>query len=177
MAIKRFLYRPTQKLVFEDGKCLLLEAAPENIKLDSLGNGLYTTLPVLSALALLYMPIGVVTTTVSVLAFGTSLNNYLSWNQISKRLIKRVYLLNDGKTIEIENFYMINNVVKWKIEDLYDRKVTSDTVLMWKELENFLLIKTLDDCFSFDDDSLNYYPDVLKAVHNRENIDLSESEI
>ena len=86
-------------------------------------------------------------------------------------------MLNDGKTIEIENFYMINNVVKWKIEDLYDRKVTSDTVLMWKELENFLLIKTLDDCFSFDDDSLNYYPDVLKAVHNRENIDLSESEI
>lgn len=173
--LKRFLYRPTENLVFKDGKCLLLESDQTQIKFYPVVTGGITTFTALSAISLLFGPVGVIRTAATALAFGTSLLLSRSWNEYSKLVVKRIYLLNDGKTIEIVNFGIMNNVLKFKIEDLKDPETSESTKLKMKELGSWVIETKQDSWFVIQPQNQTYYPDVLKAVFKAENIDLSES--
>ena len=173
--LKRFLYRPTENLVFKDGKCLIVEADPFNTKMYSIIAGTIAAYSALSALGLFFGPIGVIRTAATALAFGASLLLSKSWNEYSKQVVKRIYLLSDGKTIEIVNFSMMNSVIKLKIEDLKDPETSESTKLKMKEFETWVIETKQDDWFLIQPNNQTYYPDVLKAVFKVENIDLSES--
>ena len=173
--LKRFLYRPTENLVFKDGKCLIVEADPFNTKMYSIIAGTIAAFSALSAHGLLFGPVSILGTAATALGFGGSLYSLKRLNNLSNDFVKKLYLLSDGKTIEIVGFGIINNVHKLKIEDFIDPETSESTKEKMEDSKSWIIETKQDDLFIFKHENLAYYPDVLKAVFKGENIDLSES--
>jgi hypothetical protein len=173
--LKRHIFRPSQQLTFKDGKCLLMQARPDqNWSYNFITAGFFGTTGLLAS-NLLFGTHGVFRFVFTGIAFTGSFFLTKVWNEYLNTMVKQIYLLEDGKNIEIVHYGIMQNKVKIAIKELKDPE-TNPSIQIKMKTFNAWVVETNNRTFVVQPNNETFYPDVLKAVFKLQEIDVESQE-
>ena len=174
---RHFSFKPSSRLNFVDKKCLLMESAFLG-KLEKFINYGVVSVPVLFFYRIVknYSSMGWLNFIFSSTLFVGSAGFVASWQSVLSSTVKRIYLLEDGKTIEIQTYGIKFNPNIVRISDIINPEDNLESKIKIKYFNSWIIETKQNKNFFMVPDSSLYESEIIKEILKGQEIDLQEQD-
>ncbi|OMJ84142.1 hypothetical protein SteCoe_14766 [Stentor coeruleus] len=176
-ALRSFSFKPTKPLIFQDKKTLIVK----NDSLESLKKYFtagFIGVPGLMLYRLLahHSSMGWINFIFSLGTFTGSTVLSRAWFKTTSKLITKISLMDDGKTIEISTFshFTEKKTVKIKIKDIINPEENIGTKIKMQRFNTWVIETNKGEAYHIFPNSDAYEKEVLKAILKGEEIEISK---